>query len=261
MFPALVFERPDLFDAYQSVHGDQATATLRQRRVFASFIPLPTERMLFVGLFRILKIVDRPTLEIYGDPRFSELEMNYGATDTAPQRIIVSRERQAQFASEPMQQLEELRGRLQIATPVGRTYVRRAENLVATVTAITDQPLTSPPPPDWRAFIVSSAELAVLPQTWQALLRVWRGIYLLTDVDGARYVGAAYGEENFLRRWRDHIRGEYGITAGLAARDPSGFRFSILELVAPTAGIEDVLPLETSWKDRLHTRTFGLNVN
>lgn len=244
MFPALVFERPDLFDAYQSVHGDQATATLRQRRVFASFIPLPTERMLFVGLFRILKIVDRPTLEIYGDPRFSELEMNYGATDTAPQRIIASRERQAQFASEPMQQLEELRGRLQIATPVGRTYVRRAENLVATVTAITDQPLTSPPPPDWRA-----------------LLRVWRGIYLLTDVDGARYVGAAYGEENFLRRWRDHIRGEYGITAGLAARDPSGFRFSILELVAPTAGIEDVLPLETSWKDRLHTRTFGLNVN
>lgn len=261
LFPALVFERADLFDAYQSVHSDTATATLRKRPYFASFISLGPERMLFAGLFEIVQADNLPTAEIYADPRFQELAEAYGDVATAPAVNIAARERQVRFQVAPMTALAELRGRLQIPTPVGRTYVRLAENMRAAVAAITEEPITSPAPPDWREFIVTAAELRALPASWRARLGVWRGIYLIVDADGARYVGSAYGEDNLLGRWRTHIAGSQGVTAELAGRDPAGFRFSILELVSPVATVDEVVPVENTWKERLHTRKFGLNVN
>ena len=261
MFPALVFERPDLFEAYQSVHSDKATATLRNRPYFASFVPLAADRMLFAGLFEIVGMADLPTVQIYADPRSDELATTYGAADTAPAVNIPARARQIRFETQPMPTLAQLRGRLQIPTPVGRTYVRLAENLAAQISSLTEQPITAPQPPDWKGFILSAGELRALPTSWQARLREWRGVYLIIDQDGARYVGAAYGADNLLGRWQAHVAGMHGVTAELAGRDPAGFRFSILELVSPAATMEEVVAAENTWKERLHTREFGLNVN
>ncbi len=261
LFPALVFERPDLFEAYQSVHSDKATASLRKRHCFASFVPLAADRMVFAGLFEITGVNERPTREIYADPRFSELADGYGATDTAPAVNIAARSHQIVFSLQPMDALERLRGRLQIETPVGRTYVRLAEKLDVPIMAITERPITSPAPPEWRDFILTAREMRSLPASWQARLREWRGVYLIMDRDGQRYVGAAYGEQNILGRWRSHVAADRGITVELADRDPAGFKFSVLELVSPSAPADDVIALESSWKNRLHTREFGLNVN
>ncbi len=261
LFPALVFERPDLFEAYQSLHSDRAAVSLQNRRYFASFVPLSGGNMMFAGLFEIVNAEEMPTTEIYADPRFSELADAYGATDTAPAANIAARSHQVAFRVRPMEALDDLRGRLQIATPTGRTYVRRAENLNVAVLAITERPITAPAPPDWQDFILTAQEMRSLPSSWQARLREWRGIYLIVDRDGQGYVGSAYGEENILGRWRTHVAGDCGVTVELAGRDPAGFRFSILELVSPTASVEQVVPLESNWKKRLHTRAFGLNVN
>ena len=72
-------------------------------------------------------------------------------------------------------------------------------------------------------------------------------------------MGAAYGEENLLGRWRAHIAGDLGVTRELSKRETKNFRFSILELLAPDAATEEVVDRERRWMDRLHTIEYGLN--
>ena len=262
LFPSLVFERQDLFEAYQAVHSSKAAATLRKRRFVASFVVFGADKMLFAGLFEVRNAQTRPTSEIYADSRYEELSQLYGATDTAPEVNIAARTHQTHFEMEPMAELDDLRGRLQIAVPPGRTYARLAENLYAPIVAITPRPITAPPPPNWNALVLRAAEIPALPGSWRQVLAQWRGIYLIVDErDGARYVGSAYGEDNLLGRWLVHVAGSVGVTVELAKRDPAHFRFSILELLSPAASDQDVITVENSWKDRLHTRAFGLNVN
>ena len=101
-----------------------------------------------------------------------------------------------------------------------------------------------------------------MPSAHAARLREWRGVYLIVDeADGQRYVGSASGAENLLGRWQAHVARDRGVTAELGKRDPTGFRFSILELLAPSASAEEVLAIEGNWKDRLATRSWGLNRN
>lgn len=258
--PFIAAERPDLFAAYQSVHSTTAEAILRRRPRVASFVPLPHRRMAFAGLYRIAATEERATAEIYADPRFAELEQVYGASDTSPERNIARAARQWVFRMELCETLAALRGRLVIAAPPGRTYVRIAANLDPEVVALTETSLLVPAPPDWDAFIVGGQELRGLPAAWAARLREWRGIYLIVDEsDGARYVGAAYGTENLLGRWRAHVARDQGVTAELRHRDPARFRFSILELLAPAAPPDEVIARESGWKQRLHTLEHGLN--
>lgn len=262
MFPSLVFEEPDLFDAYQSVHSAQATRTLCKRPYMASFIPYGGAEMLFVGIYEVVEALTKPTTEIYRDPSFRSLAEDFGATDTAPERNIARFSEQVHFSTRLTNHMSELRGRLQIGQPTGRAYVRLAENLQAPILAITVMQITAPQPPAWDAFIVDADMLHTLPQSWQDRLSQWRGVYLITDEsDGARYVGSAYGEENLLGRWRTHLAGKQGITRSLSKRNTAKFRFSILQLVSPTAPMEEVIAAENSWKERLHTRAFGLNEN
>ncbi|MCP5071857.1 MAG: GIY-YIG nuclease family protein [Rhodobacteraceae bacterium] len=260
MLPFIAAERPDLLDAYQSVHSDQAAATLRNRPLAATFVPFGQGCMVFVGLFRITNVEELATKEIYKDPRFFELEENFGATDTGPEVNIRRRETQLKFTMDAIEPLSELRGRLQILAPSGRAYVRIASNLDAEIVEISKTSASAKPPPNWDEFTITGPLVNALPTSWSARLREWRGVYLIVDeTDGARYVGSAYGETNLLGRWQAHTAGEKGVTNELKHRNPGNFRFSILQLVAPTAEPSEVVNLEHSWMNRLHTREFGLN--
>ena len=254
----VVVERPELFAAYQSVHSDLATATLRGRSYALSFVPLG-DRMVLAGFFKVRDLGERPVQEIYGDPRFGILEVEFGATDTTLAKAA-HRSTQTVFGFEPQEPLRDLIGRLMIGRPQGRTYVRLAVNLDADVLAISEESSLRPPPPHWRNFIISAPLLRSLPRDWSARLREWRGVYLIVDeTDGARYVGSAYGEENLLGRWQAHVSGEVGVTAQLRKRKTANFRFSILQLLTHDAEPGDVIRIEQNWMDRLHTRVHGLN--
>ncbi|WP_165905272.1 GIY-YIG nuclease family protein [Rhodovulum euryhalinum] len=260
MLQYLAAERRDLFDAYQAVHSDQATSTLRGRELVATFLPFEEGRLLFEGVYGIAAAEERPTAEIYANPAYRELEEVFGATDTGPDRNVALRDRQVHFTLEPRDELADLRGRIVIPVPVGRTYVRIATRLEAHVLTILETPAFVPPPPAWDEFVIAGGLMRSLPRDWSERLRQWRGVYLIVDeTDGARYVGSAYGADNLLGRWSDHVRGERGVTVELAARDPANFRFSILQLVSPTETAESVIALENNWKLRLHTRDHGLN--
>jgi hypothetical protein len=80
--------------------------------------------------------------------------------------------------------------------------------------------------------------------------------------DGKGYVGSAYGDSNLLGRWLGYAAGGHGGNVLLRNRQPGNFRFSILQRVSPDMDAADVIRLEATWKERLHTRApFGLNDN
>jgi hypothetical protein len=106
-------------------------------------------------------------------------------------------------------------------------------------------------------------ELKVLPTRYRAKLSEWRAIYFIWDASGGKgYVGSAYGGENLLGRWLNYGAIGHGGNRLLRQRDPKNFRFSILQRVSPDMEQADVIAVENSWKERLHTREpWGLNDN
>ncbi len=260
MLPWIVKQRPDVFDAYQAVHSKPAERSLIRRPFCASFVPVADGTMMLAGVYRVVGHKTLPSREIYADPRYHELEEVFGATDTGPATNIARSETQVRFDLELSDVLADLRGRLVVETPPGRAYVRRADNLNPEVLAIRATPEFEPSCPDWRDMILTGREVRNLPSGWQQRLREWRGVYLIVDQsDGARYVGAAYGTENILGRWRDHVAGDIGVTKELKKRNPLNFRFSLLERVSPDAPVEDVVEVERNWMCRIGTTEWGLN--
>jgi hypothetical protein len=103
----------------------------------------------------------------------------------------------------------------------------------------------------------------VLPTRWKSRLSEWRAIYYIFDAsDGKGYVGSAYGDTNLLGRWLGYAAKGHGGNVLLRQRDPKQFQFSILQRVSPDMDAADVIRLEATWKERLHTRhPVGLNDN
>ena len=103
----------------------------------------------------------------------------------------------------------------------------------------------------------------MLPRRWQAVLSEWRAIYYIFDTsDGRGYVGSAYGKSNLLGRWLEYAAHGHGGNRLLRGRDPKNLRFTILQRLSPDMEPAEVIRLEASWKDRLHTRKpHGLNDN
>ncbi len=116
--------------------------------------------------------------------------------------------------------------------------------------------------PSWEELTLTWEELKVLPSKWQVALSEWRGIYFILDeTDGKGYVGSAYGCDNILGRWLNYASSGHGGNKELRRRNAASFRFSILQRVSPDMEPADIIRLERTWKNRLHTREFGMNEN
>lgn len=264
--PGLVQTRRQAMEVYQATHSKPAERALSQGRPWvASFVKTGaghqpgTSAMLFAGLYRNPGPRQAHRHEIEANPEVRWLHETFGAFTQIEDPGWTS---WAWFDLALDDRLAELQGRLVIETRLTRAYVRLAEKIEASVLAIHPESRFDEAPPSWRDMVLNAGILQALPDSWAGCLRQWRGVYLIVDEsDGMRYVGSAYGEDNLLGRWREHVSGDAGITAALAKRDPRKFRFSILELTSPSAGAEDVIEIENSWKTRLHSRKFGLNEN
>ena len=131
------------------------------------------------------------------------------------------------------------------------------------VLAILEESALDAAMPEWDAIELTWEQLGVLPARWKSRLEEWRGIYYIFDTsDGKGYVGSAYGENNLYGRWINDAASGHGGNRLFRQRDPRNFRFTILQRVSPDMDPIDVVRLETSWKQRLHTRKpYGLNDN
>lgn len=257
---ALAEENETLFEAYQSTHPKIQEATLKRRPFIASFVMTMPGELTFVGLYHVECLGSQSAAQLLNDHNFTEMlrRIDGHKIDVGRQAAhLGGRER---FAFSKIDSLAHLKGRLVVQDAGGRNYVRLAETTSLQILEIKRKPTLAPPFPSWRNLTLSKQELMSLPREWEIALSHLSGIYLITDMfDGAPYVGAAYGAENFFGRWRVHVSGDKGITAKLALRNTANFRFSILELLNISTPIEEVTGREQSWMRRLHSKEIGLN--
>ena len=147
--------------------------------------------------------------------------------------------------------------------PPERSWWRRAHRNELPVISILEESALDAVMPPWDEISLSWSDIAVLPSRWKAALSQWRGVYLIFDKsDGKSYVGSAYGANNVLGRWINYATSGHGGNRLLKSREPQNFQFTILQRVSPDMEPGDVVRLEGTWKERLHTRQpSGLNEN
>jgi GIY-YIG catalytic domain len=254
----LANERHDVFNAYQQTQGPIVEKAMKRRAThIAAFIGHEPGKALFVGLYKVGKTTPLSFEQYWKVPANVELKKfgSQGMTDKAGTTLW--------FDLVPVAFRTEWKGKLIVNWPGKElSWWRWADQNEFPIHAIVVDSILDREMPKWTELVLSWDELGVLPKKWCAALEQWRGIYFILDIsDGKGYVGAAYGQENLLGRWREYAASGHGGNKQLLARNRANFRFSILQIVSHDMDPADVQSLEKSWKNRLHSREFGLNDN
>ena len=255
--PWIVAEKPALFVAYQAMQWKAAEKAMAKAKLLASFIGTEPGEAVFAGLF-----------EVRGHRALERGE--YGRIPENVELIALGMQgRAAEFDGGLLfdlvqsQTYVEWQGRLIIRwPPPERAWWRWSERNTLPVEAILEESCFSEGMPSWDQLSLSWSDLAIMPRAWRAKLAEWRGIYFIFDEERrSGYVGSAYGRDNILGRWTNYADTGHGGNKELRASNPDHLIFSILQRTSPDTPPEEVTALESTWKQRLHTREFGLNAN
>lgn len=255
--PWLAQDRPDVYNAYQSQHGERVEVALRRATHLASFIGNQARTALFVGVYAVAGHRVLTEQQFWKIPQNNDLRA-LGTRGPANGRDSLW------FDLRLAESLAALKGRLVIEwSGIERSWWRWAGRNVLPVRAIHEESQLVPPMPDWQSLVLDWPALQALPARWRQALSHWRGIYYIHDRNTGRgYVGSACGAENLLGRWTAYAASGHGGNRQLRGLDPAGFAFSILQRTSPDLAADEVIALESSWKERLHTRKpHGLNDN
>ena len=256
---------PDLFNAVQSwQHYKNDEASFKNSEYIADFIGLEARQAVFVGVYKRGAYRPLSKAQCLKHPPVKRL-IDLGAEERAfhspREGLLLFKLRLTEIASE-------YRGRLSIDWISAKAFVQYVEKKGANqrfpIRAIHDRSRFKNPieMPDPKELVLSWDELSTLPEAWEKSLAEWRGVYFIFDVSNHKgYVGAAYGTDNLLGRWKNYAKTGHGGNTQLQKRDPKNFRFSILERCSPDASEKEVKKLESTWKIRLHSREFGMNDN
>lgn len=262
--PWLAADKPDVFNAYQQTQGERlqkAMDGLAGAGYVASFIGRESGKALFVGLYSIAACKLLTYEEYWAIPAYRELN-DYTQWYTS----------QADFPASLLWFDLKLvtdfyaswKGRLIVRWPPPElAWWRWADRNEMEMVAILEESALAVMP-EWHEMSFTWDELRNLPSAWWSALAHWRGIYyIFDDSDNKGYVGSAYGTNNLRDRWQSYAETGHGGNRLLQPpRDPRHFHFTILERVSPDMRQRDIVALESSWKQRLHTRKkYGLNDN
>lgn len=257
VLPWLVTERPDLWLAYQRIQWESLEKAMTKAAHIAAFIGDQPGKATLAGIYRIGSSQVLDYARYCAFPGNRELEA-YGMSERSPNMPDCRA-----FNLEALDIHADWTGRLVIAWPTPhQNWWRWAKGGTFAVEAIAEESRFALSMPDWHDLILNWTELQALPRSWQLRLAQWRGVYFIFDAERrAGYVGSAAGSDNILGRWRDYATTGHGGNRELRASDPANLRFSILQLTSPDLPAGELVALEDSWKQRLHTREFGLNRN
>jgi hypothetical protein len=262
VFRWLAADKPNLFNAYQQTQGERVEKAMTAAAYVASFIGHEPGKALFIGLYSIGATKPLTHEEYWKVPENVELKalgMKGFDKDHDPRPSILWFELALKEDFYPS-----WKGRLVVGWPgLERSWMRRAERNVIPVISILEDSSLDADMPAWDEISLTWEELNVLPKRWISALCQWRAIYYIFDSsDGKGYVGSAYGGDNLYQRWKNYGISGHGGNSLLKKRDPKKFSFTILQRVSPDMDMEDVIQVENTWKERLHTRTpDGLNDN
>ncbi len=232
------------FELYQSTQKPRNRPYLKGK-FWAAFIGTPTDETLFAGLYRMEyqglskeDIISPHTLELNtaGSCDFYRLQL--------------------------VDEFSEYDGRLFIDWGPGmRSWIQRADNQDKPILELS-RGFREPDFPGYLQFLRPLSMLDRLPISWITALKVCRGIYLLTcPRTKEQYVGSATGEAGFWGRWQQYLTTGHGGNAELRIRDPSDYQVSILEVAGSAATTNEILQVESLWKQKLQSREMGLNRN
>ena len=253
----IALEDENAFIAYQSSHRINTERALQTAKFIASFLADGPGQAIFVGLYEITEMEIVPHDRWLDNPIIRSLVD--GGSDAGETRTHIG-----WFHQKRVSFYDNWKGRLVVDwPPPERSWYRRAhKNTFAIKTIHSDDELIKRLD-SWDRLVFSWQELNSLPKRFQDELAGWSGIYFIKDIsDGMGYVGAAYGSENILGRWKNYRQTGHGDNVLLRKRNPSTFQFSILERLANNIDEQKVFDRETSWKLRLGTRhPLGLNAN
>ncbi|MBK8457967.1 MAG: GIY-YIG nuclease family protein [Phyllobacteriaceae bacterium] len=262
VLPWLAAERPEVFNAYQQTQSEKLEKAMLGVKYIASFIGHAPGKALFVGLYWIRESRRLTRDEYWKIPECIELK-NFDYEGYTEKEALV-RPYNYWFDLVITDFYSEWKGKLVIGwPPPERSWWRRAHrNILPVISVLEDNALVQVMPP-WEEINLSWSDISILPSYWKAILSQWRGVYLIFDShDGKSYVGSAYGASNILGRWVNYSNTGHGGNSLLRERDPRNFQFTILQRVSPDMPPDEVIKLEGTWKERLHTRQpFGLNEN
>lgn len=232
---------PADFEAYQAVQKRTARGHFN-RPLWASFIALPEDRAIFVGMYRARRIGGCP------------LDYDERVTPNPAHPSLLDL-----YDCQRTPDLAEYAGRLEISF-LGRNWRQNGEGGHA-VAQLSDH-IRDPRFPGLLEFIRPLSEVIRLPESWRPHLEQGRGIYLLTcPRTQEQYVGKADGADGFLGRWRSYVANGHGCNIKLKSRDPSDYRVSILEVAGSSDGPLEIGRMEERWKLKLQSREMGLNAN
>jgi hypothetical protein len=220
-------EQPDLFEHYQRHQAADQSASFAGA-FWASFVVTPDRSTLFVGLYRVLKKRLRQS---------KSMNVLAGALDE-PRTVDA-------YTLARADELADLRGLLVIDWGAGtRRWVQRAERQNKAVLELRRE-FQEPKFPGFAAFVSQLSDIETLPVSWVAALGSSRGVYVLTCPNTReQYVGAAYGADGFIGRWRQYVATGHGQNIALKGRDPSDYRVAILETAGSSASQDDICAME-----------------
>lgn len=103
---------------------------------------------------------------------------------------------------------------------------------------------------------------------WKNKLSSVYGIYLILDrKTGKQYIGSAYGENGIWGRWENYVNSGSGgndLLDKLIENNENykyNFQFTILQTLPSNLKSDEVVGYETLYKEKLGSKTFGLNKN
>jgi hypothetical protein len=228
------------FDEYQSRQSDHAHTRLQNADFWVSFVAIGN-KTLFVGIYRA---------EYLGRSTDVTFVPTTGTEIAAGDRHV--------YRLELTDTLAEYAGRLFINWGAGtRTFVQRATS-PRPITELLDS-VKVLPFPGLLNLITPLSAVPGFPDTWKAVLRSARGVYLLVCArTREQYVGSASGESGFYSRWMQYVQTGHGDNIKLKSREPSDYQVSILQLAGDT---DNIVEIEERWKQKLRSRDMGLNAN
>lgn len=263
ILPWLLQERPDLYNAYQQTQGAKVETAMKKligNGYIASFIGQNPGTAHFAGLYRIGETKPLTRKQYWEISAYIEMKQYgiEGFKESDPRDQILW------FDLQRDNGLSEWISRLIVSwPPPERSWWRRAHRNDLKILELKQSNAVFDAVPAWDEVCLSWQELKVLPANWKIAFSQWRGIYYIYDKKtNLGYVGSAYGNDNLYGRWECYATTGHGGNKYLRKLDPKGFQFSILQRVSPDMSSEEVIAIESSWKQRLHSQyPNGLNDN
>jgi hypothetical protein len=161
------------------------------------------------------------------------------------------------------ERLADLQGKLFIEWGKGtRAWVQRADNKKDKPIIELRREFKEPDFPGFLNFREPLSKIEGLPKIWIEILKRTAGVYLLTcPKTKEQYVGSACGGEGFWQRWMQYAVSGHGGNISLKSRERSDYQVSILEVAGSGSNPDDILKMESRWKEKLQSREMGLNKN